>query len=192
MKALSIKPSFAEGALVALCLSVLGSFAYISLSLFFISAVAAAFVLIIVGGAYLFYLIKRSHGKGGKLLATLTVSTVMLLCALLPLSLTSMLLVFVTGVWVLRSLYFRQGFLDRVFDLLLNFLSLGAAATALIVSKSEFLAIWTFFIVQATHVYLPSLTEQKLRTGTQASDGFRRAYEDAQSTLKRMHKPTVQ
>lgn len=191
MRSHSIKPSFAEGALVALVLSVLGSVAYISLSLFFISSLVAVFVLTIIGGAYLFYLIKRSRGKGGKLLASLAVSTVLMLCALLPLSLTTVLLVFAIGIWLLRSLYFRQGFLDSVFDLALNFLSLGAAVAALIVSESHFLAFWTFFITQALHVYLPSLTEKQQKHGQQASDRFRRAYEGAESALSRMHKPTA-
>ena len=189
------KPSFGEGALVALVMSTLGSIAVYSLGLLFFSGTLLSSVIVMLGGGYLVYLITRSQRKSGKLVATLLISSVALICVILPIGISVTLTILLTAIWLVRSFYFRCGFLDSVFDLGLTLVSFAAAVTAGRISKSHFLAFWTFFIVQALHVYLPSMQQKQSYTGEQPSDTsgdrFRRAHDNAQSALNRMHRSAI-
>ena len=180
-------PSFAEGALVALLLSALGTVAYISLTLVIVPAVVAVLIAVTLGGGYMFYLIKRSAPKSGKLLGSLVILSVLGMCVLVPMSIVLVVAILILSIWLIRSTYYRQGLVDSVLDFGLNLLSLGAAIAAVVVSDSYFLAFWTFFVMQALHVYLPCF-QRKATHGSSASDQFRNAFENAESALSRMHK----
>jgi len=189
---LSLKtPSFAEGALLALVMSSLGSIAAFSLSLLFFSASAISLAVILLGGGYLFYLISRSRRKSGKLVATLLVTLLLLFCTMLPLASSVILVMLLAAIWLLRSFYFRHGFLDSVFDLGLTFFGLAAAVTAGFVSESPFLAFWTFFVIQALHVYLPSMKQKESHINSRAPERFRRAHDNAKSAISRLHQSAV-
>jgi hypothetical protein len=180
-------PSFAEGALVALLLSALGTVACISLALVFVPAVVSVSVCVMLAGGYMVYLIKRSEPKSGKLLGSLIMLTIMGACVLVPLSFVSVVVILMLSLWLLRSSYYRQGVLDSLFDLGRNLVSIGAAVAAVIVSESYFLAFWTFFLTQALHVYLPSFHQPSVPSSN-ASEQFRKAFENAESALNRMYK----
>ena len=180
-------PSFAEGALVALLLSVLGAVAYISLTLVIVPAVVAVLIAVALNGGYMFYLIKRSAPKSGKLFGSLVILSVLGMCVLVPMSIVLVVAILVLSIWLIRSTYYRLGLVDSVFDFGLNLLSLGAAIAAIVVSDSYFLAFWTFFVTQALHVYLPCFQKKAIH-GSSASDQFRNAFENGEAALNRMYK----
>lgn len=184
-------PSFAEGALLALVMSSLGSIAIFSLGLLFFPASVISTVVVLLAGGYLLYLITRSGRKSGKLLATLIVILLLLFCTMLPLASTIIVVMLLATIWLFRSFYFRHGFLDSIFDLALTFTGLAAAVTAGFVSESHFLAFWTFFVIQALHVYLPAMTQKESHINSKAGERFRRAHDNAKSAISRLHQSAV-
>jgi len=180
-------PSFIEGVVVAIALSVIGSaIAFVLAPL--VGRIEIMYLLITsISFVYLVYLLKRSTERVGKITTVVLwlVVTGAIWVAGLPVLLLGV--VQIGFIWLARSLYFYSGVLPALVDLGLTALSVVIAFWAATHSGSLFLGIWTFFLMQALYVVIP----QPLRTGggfqkNAEDDAFQRAYRNAEAAVRQL------
>jgi hypothetical protein len=102
-------------------------------------------------------------------------------------SLLVYLTVHVGMVWLIRALYYTAGVLPALLDLGLSALALAAAVWAAGQTGSVFLAVWSFFLVQALFVVMPRSVRDPapLKDGVR-DDEFERAHRNAEAALRRL------
>jgi hypothetical protein len=183
------QPTFLEGAAVALAASCFGSVSYAALTGLFPSGVALRLALAGIGLGYVIYLLSRSPERVGRIAAL----TVWALAAgttwLLQPSLLLYVLVHLSFIWLIRSLYFHAGVFSALADLGLTGLGLVAAIWVATESGSVFLSIWCLFLVQALFVAIPT----SLGRGSGANqpddddpERFQRAQRRAEAALRKL------
>ncbi len=149
------RPTFFEGVLIALVMSLVGSILFSVLSPLFGGEGVLRGLIDGMSLGYLIYLLKRSHEPVGRLTVVLGWILLASLTSFLELSLPLYLILHLLGVWLIRSLYYYAGVLPALFDLGLSALSLAAGFWAFTHSGSLFLSIWCLFLVQALFVAIP-------------------------------------
>ncbi|HFD11886.1 MAG TPA: hypothetical protein ENJ32_05390 [Crenotrichaceae bacterium] len=149
------KPGFLEGVLVALLVSTAGSIVYQLLSRSYTDVTTWRFLIVFVSAVYGFYLLKRSHRYGGRLI-TCVFWLLMLLAAwfYVP-AIREFVLMNVVSVWLLRSLYFHDNVISVLLDLGLNLFSLAVSLWAFVQTDSISLSLWCLFLVQALFPVIP-------------------------------------
>ena len=177
------RPSFVEGVFVALTLSALGSIAYFIGSVILGAIVGVTPIVAMVAGAYALYLVKRSTVRSGKLIAASVVVVLTGAFVLVPVSLFLLIGTIIFGLWMLRACMFRSGVLDTVGDFLLIGTSVAASALTMLHTQSLFISLWTFFIIQALHIYLPVSIESEEK-GTGHERKFDHAFKKAERALR--------
>ncbi len=183
------KPTFFEGAGMALIAAIAGSALYTALSAVFPGALVMRLLVAAVGLAYLLYLLSRSGERIGRVtvLAAWSVATVAI-WFLVP-STALYLLLHIGLIWLIRSLYFYTGALSALLDLGLNGLAMAAAIWAAVQSGSIFLSLWSFFLVQALFVAIPVSIRQRKAGGQRErhdEDRFQQAHRAAESALRKL------
>ena len=182
-------PGFSHGVVIA---AVFGFFASVFVAtLTPYLGFGSVFRLIIpaLGLAYLLYLMNRSKHRVGRVTTLLlwTVLAVTTWWSTPPL--TFYLLIHVVAIWLVRSLYFYSGVLPALMDLGLNALSVSASVWAFSRSGSVFLAVWTFFLVQALFVAIPPRVRRKTKPACDRdteSETFRHARRQADAALRQL------
>ena len=183
------RPGFSHGVIIAAVFGFFASAAVATLMPFL--GFDGVFRLIIpaLGLAYLSYLMSRSRHRVGRIttLSLWAVLAVTTWWATPPLTLY--LLIHVAAIWLVRSLYFYSGVLPALMDLGLNALSVSASVWAITRSGSVFLAIWTFFLVQALFVAIPPRVKGKTKPACDTaaeSETFRQARRQADAALRQL------
>jgi hypothetical protein len=149
------RPSFIQGVVVAAVLGFFASAVVATLTPFVGLGAVIRLVIPGLGLAYLMYLFSRSSEGLGRV-TTLTLWGVLALATwwIAP-PLPFYLLIHVTAIWLIRSLYFYSGVMPALMDLGVSTLSVSATIWAVSRSGSVFLATWCFFLVQALFVTIP-------------------------------------
>ena len=182
----SAPPTFGEGIVVALALSALGAAGYICGPLMFDSIAIGVPLLILIAATYALYLVRRGDSAPGKLISAVAIVSVTATVIGLSISLSSAIIAVLFGTWLLRSCFFRSGLLDSCADLLLTVSSAAAALFVAAYTHSPFVSLWTFFVLQAFHVYLPAASE-KDRSSRAHEQKFSRAFVNAEDALRQYH-----
>jgi len=183
------RPSFLEGAGVALVVSVVGGGMMILLLALFPAAVLLAGIAAAIGLGYLLYLLRLARARIGKvsMLALWAAVTAVTLALDPPLVLHAVAQLAV--VWIARSLFVHDGVLAALADLGLCLASLAAAAWAAHQTGSLALTLWCLMLVQAAFVAIPGPTRGTTRGACMApcdEDPFQRAHSTAESALRRL------
>lgn len=155
------RPTFFHGILVAAVLSFCASAVVATLTPFVGFAFVLRLVIAALGFAYVVYLLGRSPERLGRTTTVLSWSALAVVTWWLAPPLPLYLLIHVTAVWLVRSLYFYAGFLPAILDLGLTAISVSGMAWALTRSGSIFLATWCFFLLQALYVAIPPVWNGK-------------------------------
>lgn len=181
------RPSFLEGAGVALVIAAAASMILIALSPPW-SKLAVLYPLIAaVAFVYLIYLLRRSRERVGRV--------VVVVCWLIGAGVLGLaeppLLLYVAAhlgmIWLIRSLYFYTSVLSALADLGLSAFSLIAAAWAANQTGSLFMTLWTLLLVQALFIAIPaSFRKESGKDETAETDEFHRAYVNAEAALRRL------
>ena len=182
------RPSFFEGVVVALIVSVVAAAVFTVPAMLFGGGGVHRLVIAGIGFAYVLYLLARSRERVGRV----TVVALWLGLAAATWLLAPQLLIYVAVhigmVWLIRSLYFHASVLSALADLGLNGLALTAALWAGVQTHSLWLGIWCFFLVQALFVAIPPQWRRPqpgpLPT-RDATDCFETAHQAAESALRR-------
>ncbi len=182
------RPSFLEGALVALAASLAAGALFAALSLALPSISALRWVVAVVAFGYLIYLLGRSRSKVGRVSAVLAWALASALALTLHLPLPTFVLLHAGMAWLVRSLYFHGGLVAALGDLGLTLLGLAAGVWALAQSGSLFLAVWSLLLVQALFGLIPAdLGRGKAAEIRDPDDAFERAHRGAETALRRIH-----
>jgi hypothetical protein len=178
------RPTFFEGVLVALVMSLVGSVLFTILSPLMGGEGVLRWLIAGMSLGYVVYLLKRSHEPVGRLTMVLGWTLLATVIGFFKLSLPVYLIVHLLGVWLIRSLYFYAGLLPALFDLGLSALSLATGFWAFFHSGSLFLSIWCLLLVQALFVAIPiNIRSNATETESQSVSGerFEQAHRSAQS-----------
>jgi hypothetical protein len=182
-------PSFSEGVAVALAAAVTGSVAYSVLHDLIGFRWAGHALTSGLGLGYILYLLARSRDRVGRLVTL----AAWLLCSgtsWFVLEDPSLYLLTQAGmIWLVRSLYHQPGPLAAILDLALGLAALAAGVWAFVHADSLFLGIWTYFLVQALFVTIPSANGRRPagRTGADSDpDLFQTAYRSADAALRKL------
>ena len=175
------RPSFLEGALVALIAAVVAAVLYTGLCLPFPPREALALTVAALGLGYLLYLLARSGERAGRVLLGLAwVPVTAASLALVP-SAWSQCLVQLGLVWVVRVWCFQWTPTAALLDLGLILAGVAAALWASLHSGSLFLAVWSLLLVQALFGAIPARPwhRAEVDTGPEPFDLARRSAEGA-------------
>ncbi|MGD8976639.1 MAG: hypothetical protein PVG91_03480 [Gammaproteobacteria bacterium] len=184
------RPTFLHGVGLALALAVTGAAAFAAIAAWSPLAVDAALrgVIAVVGLAYVVYLLASSGNRIGRV-TTLAIwlavaSATWWLAPAMPV----FLLVHALMIWLVRVLYFHDRALPALTDLGLGLVAVAAAVWAVAGSGSLFLALWSYFLIQALFVLIPGsrASGRKRDPAIPADAGFERAHRSAESALRRL------
>ena len=178
------RPGFLEGALAALLLSLTGAAALAALVPLLGPPAAWRMVAAGLGAAYVVYLLCRSAEKTGRVVIPLSWLAATAAGWALP-GLGAFLLLQITLIWLIRSLYYHSGVLAALADLVLTTLALLFGLWALR-SGSWLLALWSFFLVQALFTWIRSPLAPAPSDPSSDDDGFDEAHAHAVAALERL------
>ncbi len=150
------RPSFLEGALVALAAAVGASVGYSALRLLLPASQALTLVLAALGLGYLLYLLARSREPAGRVLLVLVwLAATGVALALVPGPLaqaaTQLGLIWIGRIWC-----FQRTPLVALLDLGLILAGGLAALWAIVHTGSLFLAVWSLMLIQALFTAVPA------------------------------------
>jgi hypothetical protein len=150
------RPTFLEGALLALIAAVAAVVLNSSLSLFVPAREALALTTAALGLGYLLYLLGRSAERAGRMVIVLAWVPVTAVTLALATDLWSSVLVQLGWVWLVRVWCFQGTPTAALLDLGLILTGAGAALWAGSHSGSLFLAVWSLLLVQALFGVIPT------------------------------------
>ena len=182
-------PTFGEGVAVALTAAVSGSVAYSVLHDLIGFGWTSYALTSGLGLGYILYLLGRSRDHVGRFV-TLAAWVLISVASWLTLQDPILYLLMQAGIiWLVRSLYHQPGPLAAILDLMLGLAALAAGVWAFVHADSLFLGIWTYFLVQALFVTIPSAKGRR-PAGRQAADSdpdhFQTAYRSADAALRKL------
>jgi len=182
------QPTFFEGVLVAVTLSLLGGIGFFALNLVFHSDALLRLIIATISFAYVAYLLSRSHEKTGRMTILVLWILISAAISLFSPSLTLYLLVHIVLISLVRSLYFYSSLFAALLDMALNGLSVSAGVWAGLQTGSIMLSLWCFFLVQALFVIIPAnMQRQKGSELHSSSQGcFDQAHRSALEALRKI------
>jgi hypothetical protein len=173
---------------IALLLSATGAVLHLASSPLLGPAIALRAVIVGLAAAYLGWLLHDSRARTGvlvSLVAWLFVSAG--LCVLDP-AIAAWLLVQSLMIWLLRSLHRHDTLMAAVADAVLGALAVAAALATAGTTHNLFLTLWSYFLVQAMFVFLPS-SRMPLAAAASAiapDDAFSQSCRTAEDALRRL------
>ena len=182
------RPSFFRGVVVAAVLALFGAIAFSGLSLVVGGAAALKIVTILLGGAYIVYLLRGANERTGRIAVfaawIFVTSGIWFFTADLAMTLITQAVL----ISIVRALYHHASVLAGLLDLVLTAFALSAAAWASAHSGSMFLTVWCFFLVQALFIGIPSEFKISRKTERQqmVENEFGRAFRTAETAIKRI------
>jgi hypothetical protein len=185
------RPTLLEGVFVALVLSLSLSPLVVLVQLSIGSLLAWKMGVMALAYTYICYLLARSGRRSGRVTLGLLALTVLLAGLVCNLRFMTMLLLCVTLIWGMRSFAYSRSLVSAVLQGGVCILGCGAALMVYGHSGSLVLAIWSFFLVQATFVLIPAQFMRRPATPLSATlggapDGFGHAYHAAEQALERL------
>ena len=181
--------TFFEGVGIALIASIAGTAGFVVLSSVF--AGGGIFRLLIAGMSlvYILYLLARSQERVGRITAITIWLIVSIVSWLFVPSILLYILIQLSMVWLVRSLYFYSSVLSSLADLALTGIGLAVAIWTWLTTRSLFLSIWCFFLVQALFVLIPrklARTRDRQVACSHSNDPFERAHRAAEMALRKL------
>jgi hypothetical protein len=181
------RPSFWREVGVALALSIVGAVAYTAIAAFVGPFTVIRLVIAGLGTVYAVLLLRGLNARAGRLLAIAAwfALDVALFVFDPPLLLWIMAQTF--AIWLLRCWCCYGSLVAALADGALGLFALAAATVAATHSHSLFLALWSFFLVQALFVLIPeTLRPRVAATVPDDEDRFDQAHRSAEAALRRL------
>lgn len=183
------RPTFFEGAGVALGASVVGGVLFSVLTALFAGGLVVRALVAVMGLVYVLYLLRRSNERVGRI----TTVAMWVIAAtgiwLSGLSLALYVMAHLGVLWLIRSLYFHSSLIAALADLGLVALGFAAAVWAALETGHWFAGVWCFFLVQALFVFIPGSLGRQSKTGAacaDAEDRFQHAHRVAEAAVGRL------
>lgn len=191
------RPTFNQGVVVALVLSLFGSALFSVFTPIFTNHSMLRVIIALVALGYILYLLNASQSRTGKVTCLSLWVLVAVSTWYLSPSILLYALIHIGMIWLIRSLFHYQSTLTSLIDFGLNTLSLIVALWAIEQTNSLFISLWTFFLMQALCMAIPSKCHDALckipmdialidKQEHDGNDRFNRAFHSAQSALRRL------
>ena len=180
------KPSFWRSVLLALAISVVGAVLHSVLAGVFGRALSLRLVVLVVALIYVLSLLYQSPLRSGRVVAVIAwLALSGLLLGFNPA--LSVWLILQTGfVWLLRGLQGYDSLISAGIDALLCAFALSAAVATAMHSQSLWLTLWTYFLVQALHVFVPRRMAAADPVRPVPANDFDSAFRNAEMALRRL------
>lgn len=183
------RPTFFHGVIVAAVLGFFASAVVATLTPFVGLGAVLRLVIPALGLAYLLFLFSRSKEKVGRVTTLALWGAVTAVTWWIAPPLPFYLLVHVSAIWLVRSLYFYSGVMPALMDLGISALSVTTTVWAISRSGSVFLATWCFFLVQALFVAIPptlTRSQKSQRNTSIENEDFDHARRQADQALRQL------
>jgi hypothetical protein len=175
---------FWRGALAALVLSAAGALAFKVFAPLAGSGLGLKLVTLGLSAAYLLWLLARHEARVGRVASAAAWCLAAALLLAFDPALWTWLLVQAGLIWLLRCLYAHDSLRAALLDAGLNGLALAAAIATAAHTRSLFLSLWCFFLLQALYVLIPGTAARPGNSGEH--DAFEHAERAAESALRRL------
>ena len=183
------KPTFFEGMTVALIASIVITVCAFVISHVFFSTGFLQILIACASAAYIGYLMIRSRERLGRLTVFATWSVVSVTAMIFAPSLAVFLVLQLSMIWVVRSLYYYNSLLTALADLGLMGLSTFVGLWVWLSTGSLLLSLWCFFLMQALFVFIPKHLKQSGSGGSVThapSAHFEHAYLAAENAVRQL------
>jgi hypothetical protein len=182
------KPSFFKGVFIAAAFALVGAIIYAGLASVVGGGLSIRLVIILLGGAYIGYLLKGSEDRTGRIAVFAAWIAITAAMSFFSASLALALITQTVLISVVRTLYHHSSALAALLDLGLSSFALSAAVWASAETGSFFLTAWSFFLVQALFVVIPSEFGRVANPKDAApeQDEFGRASRTAEAAIRRI------
>jgi hypothetical protein len=192
MSGRSRKPTFLGEAVFGLVISLTAAAVALTLSFVMPAAFVTRLVIAGLGLAVVVRAIARSDERTGRIVTLVVWIAAAAAVWFSGVGLPIFVVVHVTLVWLVRSLFSYSRFVDAGVDLGLTLLAVSFAIFAAVRTESVFLAAWCFLLIQALHVAIPGLVsswtaprEKDIPVGD-SNRGFADAFKAADEALHRI------
>ena len=188
------RPTFSEGVIVAILVSLVVTILFTVLSGFFPTRWLLQALIAGVSFSYICYLLMRSQEKTGRLTTVAVWAVITAVTWLLAPTIILSLFVHIGMIWLVRALYYYTSLIIALFDLGLTLFAMATAIWTLMYTNSLFLSMWCFFLLQSLFTVLPTdlksgfLNKNRKSSKPQAAndDVFEQAYLSAKSALRQI------
>lgn len=172
---------------VALALSIIGAVAYHALATVSATSVALRLVIAGLGILYAVLLLRGMRAHAGRLVAIAGWLALDVALFAFDSPLLLWLLAQVFAIWLLRCWCCYASLFAALADAALGLFALAAALVAAAYSHSVFLALWSFWLVQALFVLIPDALRPHVHAApADDEDRFSQAQRTAEAALRRL------
>ena len=148
-------PSLSGGLAFAFCAAIATAILTLSLPII-LPVLAPKFTLALITIGYLFYLIKQSGEKTGRIVTGGIAIGVSILTLTISMSLIEFILIQLGLIWIVRSLYLRARPIPALIDGLLIVAGILLASWGILQTQSLAIAVWCFYLTQALFIDWPN------------------------------------
>ena len=183
--------TFPEGIAIALIASVMVAALFSVMSSLFIGGNLFMLLVAAVSFFYILYLLLRSKERVGRVTVLVSWFVITLGSLVFVSSVLLYLAIQLCMIWLVRSVYFYNSLFSALIDLAMTSMSFVVALWTLNVSGSLFLTFWSFFLVQALFVYIPTNFTGKNKVkavNCPETDRFEYAYHAAEVAVTKLAK----
>lgn len=158
------------------------------LPIFFSPATSSVLIITGLTLAYLIFLLRHAETRRGRVLVVALWLSLSIGGWLLSFSLITHILLQLSLIWIVRSLYFHTSILAALLDLVLVVMAASAGVWAMIQTDSFIAAVWCFFLAQSLFVLIPEISgrDTRLPDSTPVVDHFQSAHRVAQEAVRKL------
>jgi hypothetical protein len=178
------RATFLGGVAIAAALAAAGAALFSATFAWWSPRVALRLIVALVSGAYVVYLLARSDERTGRIVTVAVWTVAAALLAEFGDALSLYLIGHASLLWLVRALYHQRSTLGALADLGLTALALVAAVAAMRSTGSLFMAIWTFFLIEALFAATPNDPVRPHRNDP--AEPFDRAQRTANAAIQRL------
>ena len=183
------QPGIIDGIIIAAVISIAAAVANLLFGGLFGRGVLFNLLLLAAALTYLLFLLKRSPTRVGRVVLISSWALVSLGAWFFGLSLLEQILIQAAFIWLARALYFHNSLFSAALDFGLVAVGLAAGAWAIANTGSPAAALWSFFLVQALHCWIPDLARKQCGAEHKAGAGkssFQSAHRVATDAVRKL------
>ena len=183
-----MKPlSFWRGVLLAIVISVVGAVLHTVLAKLLGNTSSLRVVILMAGLSYVLALLANGPRQSGRVVAALAWLALAGLLLVFNPPLTLWLLLQTGFIWLLRSLQRYDSLIPASADALFSGFALAAAIATAQHTHSLFLALWSYFLVQALAAFIPTRPAAAPEAAAAVGEtDFETSYRNAETALRRL------
>lgn len=182
-------PGILKGIVFAILASLASGLLLKVLPLALSSATSSSLITMGLSLAYLVFLQRYNDIRRGRVLVFSVWVILGLTSWLLGLSLVEQILLNISFIWIVRSLYFHSSITAALLDLVLVIMAAGAGVWAALQTSSPIVAVWCFFLCQSLFGAIPEFS-QRSKTDSPlpdtSGDHFQAAHRVAQDAVRKL------